>query len=111
MVAFRRMREIPGRFDRGDGGEVGRSLAFLKALLDLDPAVLHRAVPPPSRAFVHAFTYAQTHLLPMLLRIWPMPDDLPHAAANGDFARVKRWFDASGKPALGGLADHFPSQD
>ena len=85
--------------------------AFLQALLDLDPAVLHAPVPPPSRAFVHAFTYAQTHLLPMLLRIWPMPDDLPHAAGNGDFARVRRWFDAAGRPALGDLANHFPAND
>ena len=94
--------------------------AFLKALLDLDPAVLHCPVPPPStigpptsrpRAFVHAFTYAQTHLIPMLLRIWPMPDDLPHAAGNGDFPRVKRWFDVAGRPALGDLADHFPAND
>lgn len=85
--------------------------AFLKALLDVDPAVLHQAVPPPSRALVHAFTYAQTHLLPLLLRIWPMPDDLPHAAGTGDLARVKRWFDAEGKVALGDLAHHFPASD
>src|SRR5215510_5481523 len=85
--------------------------AFLKAILDLDPAVLHCPVAPPSRAFVHAFTYAQTQLLPMLLRIWPMPDDLPHAAGNGDFARVKHWFDAAGRPALGDLANHFPASD
>ena len=31
----------------------------------------------------------------MLLRIWPLPDDLPHAAGNGDLARVKRWFEES----------------
>jgi len=85
--------------------------AFLEALLDLDPAVLHCSAPPASRALIHAFTYAQTHLLPMLLRIWPMPDDLPHAAGNGDFARVKRWFDAAGRPALGDLANHFPVND
>jgi hypothetical protein len=83
---------------------------FLKVLLDLDPAVLHCPV-PPSRAFVHAFTYAQTHLLPMLLRIWPMPDDLPHAAGNGDFLGVRRWFDAAGRPDLGDLANHFPAND
>ena len=47
----------------------------------------------------------------MLLRIWPMPDDLPHAAGNGDLARVRRWFDAAGKPALGDLANHFPAND
>jgi len=85
--------------------------AFLNALLDLDPAVLHCPVPPPSRAFVHAFTYAQTHLLPTLQRIWPTPDDLSHAAGKGDFARVRRWFDAAGKPALGDLANHFPAND
>jgi len=94
--------------------------AFLEALLDLDPAVLRCAVPPPPtigpptnrpRAFVHAFTYAQTRVIPMLLRIWPMPDDLPHAAGSGDFARVTRWFDAAGRPALGNLANHFPAHD
>jgi hypothetical protein len=87
------------------------SSAFLKALLDLDPAVLHCPVPPPSRGFVHAFTYAQSRVLPLLLRIWPMPDDLPHAAGNGDFARVKRWFDGAGKPALGNLTNHFPANE
>ena len=85
--------------------------AFLKTLLDLDPAVLHRASPPASRALIHAFTYGQIHLLPLLTRIWPMPDDLPHAAGRGDLARVRLWFDAAGKPALGRLADHFPAND
>ena len=93
---------------------------FLKAFLDLDPAVLHIAVPSASsgitydgtcRAFIHAFTYGQTHLLPLLLRIWPMPDDLPHSAGSGDFARVRRWFDTAGRPALGDLAKHFPAND
>jgi ankyrin repeat protein len=93
---------------------------FLKAFLDLDPAVLHSPVPSASsgitydgtcRAFIHAFTYGQTRLLPMLLRIWPMPDDLPHAAGSGDFARVRRWFDTAGRPALGHLAKHFPAND
>jgi hypothetical protein len=95
----------------GTAAALNDRAAFLKALLDLDPAVLHCPVAPPSRAFVHAFTYAQTRLLPMLLRIWPMPDDLPHAAGNGDFARVGRWFDAAGRPALGDLANHFPAND
>jgi hypothetical protein len=83
--------------------------AFITALLDLDPALLRSRVPPPSQAIGFAFVYAKTHLLPMLLRIWPMPDDLPHAAGNGDFPRVKRWFDADGKPALGDPANHFPA--
>jgi hypothetical protein len=85
--------------------------AFLNAFLDLDPAVLHCRVPPPSRAFVHAFTYTHSHLVAILQRIWPLPDDLPHAAGKGDFARVKRWFDAAGMPALGDIANHFPSKD
>jgi hypothetical protein len=81
---------------------------FITALFDLDPAVLH-GPQPPSQAIEFAFTYAKTHLLPLLLRIWPMPDDLPHAAGNGDFARVKRWFDAEGRPALGDIANHAPA--
>jgi ankyrin repeat protein len=85
--------------------------AFLKAFLELDPAVLHCPAPPPSRVYVHAFTYAHAHQVPILLRIWPIPDDLPHAAGNGNFAQVKRWFDAAGRPALGDLANHFPAQD
>src|SRR5262249_42759333 len=94
--------------------------AFLKGLLDLDPAILHASAPPPrsgmtydgtGRAFAHAFTYAQAHLVPLLLRIWPMPDDLPHAAGSGDFARVIRWFDSTGKPALGDPSHHFPAND
>jgi hypothetical protein len=92
-------------------GESTRSEAFLKAFLDLDPAVLHSPAPPPSRAYVHAFTYAHDHLVPLLLRVWPLPDDLPHAAGIGDLARVKRWFEATGKPALGDIANHFPSKD
>ena len=85
--------------------------AFISALFDLDPAILHSRVPPPSPAINFAFTYGKTNLLPLLLRIWPMPDDLPHAAGNGDLARVKRWFDAAGKPALGDLANHSPAND
>jgi len=93
-------------------GLIGRAVMrerpdFITALLDLDPALVHRRVPPPSCAIGFAFTYAKTHLLPMLLRIWPLPDDLPHAAANGDFARVRSWFDAAGKPALGDPANHL----
>jgi hypothetical protein len=88
--------------DRGD---------LLTAFFDLDPAILHSPVPPPSSIVSWAFIYVKTHLLPMVLRIWPMPDDLPHAAGNGDLERVKRWFDASGKPALGKLENHPPAND
>jgi ankyrin repeat protein len=83
--------------------------AFITALLDLDPAVLRRREPPPSQAIEFAFTYAKTRMLPTLLRIWRLPDDLPHAAGNGDLTRVKTWFDAKGKPALGDLTNHSPA--
>ena len=35
----------------------------------------------------------------MLTRIWPLPDDLPHAAGIGNAAAVARWFDAPASPS------------
>ncbi len=81
---------------------------FIDALLDRDPAILRRQPPPPSQAIEFALTYANTHLIPVLTRIWPLPDDLPHAAGMGNLSRVKHWFDELGKPALGDV-DHYPS--
>jgi hypothetical protein len=86
---------------------VGRG-EFISALLDLNPAILRRQ-PPPSQAIEFAFTYANTHIIPLLTPIWPLPDDLPHAAGTGDLARVKQWFDESGAPALGDIENHYPS--
>jgi len=86
---------------------VGRG-EFISALLDLNPAILRRQ-PPPSQAIEFAFTYANTHVIPVLTRIWPLPDDLPHAAGRGDLPRVKQWFDDSGAPALGEVENHYPS--
>jgi hypothetical protein len=40
--------------------------------------------------------------------MWPLPDDLAHAAGMGNLARVKPWFDESGAPALGDLDKHYP---
>jgi hypothetical protein len=82
---------------------------FVSALLDFHPAILRRQPPPPSQNIEQALTYATTHLLPLLTRIWPVPDDLAHAAGMGDLSRVKRWFDAEGKPALGDLASQTPT--
>ena len=84
---------------------------FIVALLDLEPALLRRQLPPPSQAIEFACTYARIHLIPVLNRIWPLPDDLPHAAAVGHLSRVKRWFDQSGAPALGDLDMHYPYND
>jgi hypothetical protein len=84
---------------------------FIGVLLDLAPAILRRQPPPQSQAIEFAFTYATTHLIPALTRIWPLPDDLPHAAGMGNLSRVKHWFDQSGAPALGDLDGHYPCND
>jgi hypothetical protein len=83
--------------------------AVLVALLELDPAIARRRPPPPSQALEHVFTYGTTHLLPLLTPIWPVPDDLPHAAGMGDLARVKGWFDDQGRSALGDVTNHMPA--
>jgi hypothetical protein len=82
---------------------------FIGALLDLDPAILRRQPPPPSKAIEWAFMYANTHLLPLLTRIWPVPDDLAHAAGMGNLARVKQWFDSAG--VVRNLDDQYPYND
>ena len=82
---------------------------FIDALLGLDPAILRRQPPPPSKAIEWAFTYANTHLLPLLTRIWPVPDDLAHAAGMGNLARATQWFDSAG--AVRNLDDQYPYND
>src|SRR5262249_21159996 len=66
-----RLIEVATLNDRGE---------FIAALLDLDPALLRSQPPPRSQAIEFAFTYANTHLLPLLRRVWPLPADLAHAA-------------------------------
>lgn len=87
--------------------------AFIVALLERDPALLHTDPPPTPRSslLVQAFSYGNAHLVPLLTRIWPLPNDLPHAAGMGDADAVARWFDATGGPALGSLTHHYPHSD
>jgi hypothetical protein len=82
---------------------------FIAAFLDLNPAILLRPAPPPSRAIDWAFMYANTHLLPLLTRIWPVPDALPFAAGTGNLARVKQWFDDDG--VLRNPENQYPYND
>jgi len=82
---------------------------FITALLNLNPAILRCQPPPRSQAIEFAFTYANTHVIPILTRIWAVPDDLPHAAGMGNLSRVKEWFDDSGALALRGIENHYPS--
>jgi hypothetical protein len=84
---------------------------FITALLEYDPALLRAEPPPPSSAIVFALGYGHAHLVPMLTRIWPLPDDLPHAAGTGNAAAVARWFNAAGQAVLGSLAHHYPAND
>jgi hypothetical protein len=81
---------------------------FISALFDHHPAILRRQPPSQSDAIASALTYKTTDLIPLLTRVCPMPDDLPHAAGIGNLERVKQWFDASGAPALGDLEHHYP---
>jgi hypothetical protein len=74
-----------------DAAVKGRE-GFIVALFDLHPAILRRQPPPPSQAIEHAMTYGNTRLIPLLTRIWPLPDDLPHAAGLGNLSRVEQWF-------------------
>jgi hypothetical protein len=82
--------------------------AIIAALFDLAPAIMRRQPPPSSQAIEFALTYAKPHLIPLLTRIWPVPDDLPHQAGLGNLSRVKQWFDESGVPAFGDLEKHYP---
>lgn len=89
----------------------GDRAPFITHLLALEPALLRSPTPPKSAALEYALEYGNAHLIPLLTRVWSLPDDLPHAAGMGDFERVKHWFDESGRPALGHLTDHYPIND
>jgi len=80
---------------------------FITRLLEFHPALEVRR--PPSSALVFALEYGKAHLIPRLTPIWPLPDDLCHAAGVGNFSRVKGWFDEAGRPRLGSLDQHYPT--
>lgn len=82
---------------------------FITVLLDQNPTILRSQPPPKSQAIEFAFTYANTHVIPVLQRVWPVPDDLPHAAGSGNLSSVKEWFDDASAPALGRIENHYPS--
>ncbi len=83
----------------------------LRALLDARPALLDHRPAPRSAALEYAFEYGHAAYVPLLARIWDVPDDLPHAAGQGDLERVKRWFDADGRVSLGDPTRHYPLHD
>ena len=81
--------------------------SIIAALLELEPALSRCRPPPPSQAIELALTYAKTHLVPLLTRVWPLPGDLPHAAGMGDLERVQSWFG----PGLRDVERHYPYND
>jgi hypothetical protein len=83
--------------------------AFITRLLECHPAVAVRRA--PSSALGFALEYGKAHLIPLLTPIWPLPDDLCHAAGVGDFSRVKGWYDEAGRPRLGSLGQHYPANN
>jgi len=84
---------------------------FITRLLEFDPALLRGVTRPPSSALEFALEYGKAHLVPLLTPIWPLPEDLCHAAGVGDFARVRGWFDEVGRPRLGSLGHHYPTNN
>ncbi|MEP6494338.1 MAG: ankyrin repeat domain-containing protein [bacterium] len=103
---------VPVQVGLVEGASYGRGReAFIMALLEHDPALLGTQPPPPSQAIIFALDYGNAHLVPTLMRIWPLPDDLPHAAGIGNAAAVARWFNATGLPVLGSLAHHHNAND
>ncbi len=84
--------------------------ALIAELVGRYSAKPHRR-PPQSNAILFALEYGHSRIVPLLARIWPVPDDLPHTAALGRLDDVKRWFDESGEPRLGNLHDHYPANN
>jgi hypothetical protein len=80
---------------------------FIARLIELSPAL--RVKHPPSSALEFALEYGNAHLISLLTPIWPLPDDLPHSAGVGDFARVRGWFGEAGRPRLGNLSQQHPT--
>lgn len=99
----------------GDAGVVGLiekaawndCAPFIARLIEVNPWLKIKR--PPSAALSYALEYGNAHLIPLLTQIWPLPGDLPHAAGTGDFARVRGWFDEAGRPRLGSLSQHHPT--
>lgn len=84
---------------------------LITQFLELAPALARATPRPPSSALGFALEYGKAHLIPLLTPIWPLPNDLCHAAGTGDFPRVKGWFDEAGHPKLGNLAQHHPANN
>lgn len=75
-------------------------LPVIEAVIAAGAAITTVDEPPPSRAILYALEYGNADYVPALSQIWPVPDDLPHAAGLGDMEAVAKRF-ANGFPRLG----------
>jgi hypothetical protein len=80
---------------------------MLARFWELSPALLRVRRPPRSSVMVFAMEYGRSHLLPLLRRVWPVRDDLCHAAGAGDLVRVREWFEDG--QLRGTLRQHYPT--
>ena len=78
---------------------------IMELLFDRAVAITETPHPPASHAISYALDYGHTECVPLLSKIWPIPDSLPHAAGVGDLAGVEKWFDATGALLI---SDHRP---
>ena len=76
------------------------TLPVIEAVIASGAAIATGAEPPASRAVSFALEYGHADYVPALSQIWPVPDDLPHAAGLGDMDAVAKRF-ANGFPQLG----------
>ena len=84
------------------------SLPFMQAMLNANAAVFTVENPPPTQAVSYAVEYGYAGYVPILSRIWPVPNDLPHAAGLGDHNKVSTWFTDNGEAVLGDPSNHNP---
>lgn len=75
-------------------------LPVIDAVIESGAAITNVDEPPASRAILYALEYGNAYYVPALSQIWPVPDDLPHAAGLGDMEAVAKRF-ANGFPRLG----------
>ncbi len=75
-------------------------LPVIEAVINSGAAITTVDDPPASRAILYALEYGNADYVPALSQIWPVPDDLPHAAGLGDMEVVEKRF-ANGFPRLG----------
>lgn len=87
------------------------ALPIIDAIVNGGAAIARVSRPPASRAISYALEYGHAGYVPLLARIWDVPQDLPHTAALGRLREVSQWFDDHGSANLGDLSSHSPFPD